>query len=198
VYSLLIMVCSLEETALDGERVRTNLCAIREMVVTNGYYLWLVNSFFLRIADRLPSQLREMTNIIDDIIINELIWQEDGVSAQIMEMYHSNCTQNSSLLALTQKLMAKVESHVSRIMAEFSEIDSCEQMEAEIDKTVKYILLHAPEVFRDHNLLTTLLCSAYLVFRTNGLAIKFNEIVMTFQQVNRLRPADYKRLVNEI
>lgn len=63
---------------------------------------------------------------------------------------------------------------------------------------MKYILVHRPQLTRNHNLLTVLLCTSYLVFRTNGLPIKFNEIVTAFQQINRLRPAEYKRLVNEI
>jgi hypothetical protein len=61
-----------------------------------------------------------------------------------------------------------------------------------------YILLNTPQAIREHSLLIILLCSVYLVFRTNGLPIKFNEIVTTFQQINRLKPAEYKRLVNEI
>lgn len=65
-------------------------------------------------------------------------------------------------------------------------------------KTVIYILLNTPQSTREHSLFIILLCSTYLVFRTNGLPIKFNEIVTNFQQINRLKPAEYKRLVNEI
>lgn len=83
-------------------------------------------------------------------------------------------------------------------MAEFNTIDNCDKIESDIDKTVKYLLLHIPEITKDRNLLTILLCSTYLVFRTNGFSIKFNEIVTTFQQINRLRSAQYKRFVNEI
>jgi hypothetical protein len=52
------MICSLNEGAVDGERVRMSLENIRQMIITDGYYLWMVNAFFLKIADRLPSQLR--------------------------------------------------------------------------------------------------------------------------------------------
>lgn len=57
-YTLLVMVCSLSETGVDSERVRLAFNSIRQMIITDSYYMWLVNSFFLRIADRLPSQLR--------------------------------------------------------------------------------------------------------------------------------------------
>lgn len=67
-----------------------------------------------------------------------------------------------------------------------------------MEKTVKYIMLNTPQVIKDHSLLRVMLCSVYLVFRTNGLPIKFNEIVTIFQQINRIRQAEYKRLVNEI
>ena len=67
-----------------------------------------------------------------------------------------------------------------------------------MEKTVKYIMLNTPQVIKDHSLLSVMLCSVYLVFRTNGLPIKFNEIVTIFQQINRIRQAEYKRLVNEI
>ena len=67
-----------------------------------------------------------------------------------------------------------------------------------MEKTVKYIMLNTPQVIKDHSLLIIMLCSVYLVFRTNGLPIKFNEIVTIFQQINRIRQAEYKRLVNEI
>ena len=63
---------------------------------------------------------------------------------------------------------------------------------------MKYIMLNTPQVIKDHSLLSVVLCSVYLVFRTNGLPIKFNEIVTIFQQVNRMRASEYKRLVNEI
>lgn len=61
-----------------------------------------------------------------------------------------------------------------------------------------YILLNTSQATREHSLLIILLCSIYLVFRTSGLSIKFNEIVTTFQQINRLKQAEYRRLVNEI
>ncbi len=61
-----------------------------------------------------------------------------------------------------------------------------------------YILLNIPQTTREHSLLVIVLCSVYLVFRTNGLPIKFNEIVTIFQQINGFKPAEYKRLVNEI
>lgn len=67
-----------------------------------------------------------------------------------------------------------------------------------MEKTVKYIMLNTPQVIKDHSLLSVMLCSVYLVFRTHGLPIKFNEIVTIFQQINRIRQAEYKRLVNEI
>jgi hypothetical protein len=149
-YSLLIMVCSLAETAVDGERVRRGLGSIRQMIITNGYYLWLVNSFFLRISDRLPSQLREMANILDDIILNELIWQEDGIAPEIAGMHYppSPATKDTPrgrhLQAIVQQLMGKLESHVSRLMAEFNTIDDCGRIEAEVQKTIKYILLYTP------------------------------------------------------
>jgi len=67
-----------------------------------------------------------------------------------------------------------------------------------VEKTLKYIMLNNSQVIKDHSLLSVMLCSVYLVFRTNGLPIKFNEIVTIFQQINRIRQAEYKRLVNEI
>ena len=67
-----------------------------------------------------------------------------------------------------------------------------------MEKTLKYVMLNNSQVIKDHSLLSLMLCSVYLVFRTNGLPIKFNEIVTIFQQINRIRQAEYKRLVNEI
>lgn len=75
-YTLLLMVCSLSEGEVEGERVRGALSSIRQMIITDAYYMWMVNSFFLRIADRLPSQLRQMANILDDIILFELACQD--------------------------------------------------------------------------------------------------------------------------
>jgi hypothetical protein len=60
------------------------------MIITDGYYLWMVNAFFLKIADRLPSQLRHMANILEEIILYELIWEEDGISAEITECHFSS------------------------------------------------------------------------------------------------------------
>lgn len=74
VYALEIMICSVAMLVIEPEQVRALLREIREFIETNGYYLWLINNFFQKVRDRLPSQIRELVTVMDELIINELIW----------------------------------------------------------------------------------------------------------------------------
>lgn len=70
VYALEIMICSISVPVIEPEKVRVLLSSIREYIVTNGYYLWLINNFFQKVRDRLPSQIRELVIIMDELILN--------------------------------------------------------------------------------------------------------------------------------
>lgn len=74
VFALEIMICSVAMPVIEPEQIRALLREIRDYIETNGYYLWLINNFFQKVRDRLPSQIRELVTVMDELIINELIW----------------------------------------------------------------------------------------------------------------------------
>lgn len=49
--------------------VKTTLLFIKDYIVADVYYLWLLTDFFQKMEERIPTQLRELVKAIENIII---------------------------------------------------------------------------------------------------------------------------------
>jgi hypothetical protein len=63
---------------------------------------------------------------------------------------------------------------------------------------MKYIIVECSEIIKSRSILHILVCSIYLVLRSNGFNIKFNDIVIVFQEINHLNAAYFKKLLHLI